>query len=337
MHLPRAPTARHLRPYSHFAALGLLWRTFAALAAAHRVIRARRGGRLRYEILERLDLRGRVSERWPRLAASLRAGVAGVQALLGALRHVGVLRHHALVERRRLEGLRERHRGSRCFVIGNGPSLRQEDLRALERECTFVTNHFYLHPQLGTMRPTYYCVSDLSFFASALHPQWADHLSRFPAATVFFLPAELRRRVGWSRIRERPDVYYLRCNRTRKIWRLGAMSVDATRVFDTGDSVVLDFCLPLAHFMGFSEVYLLGCDTDYGTGADAAHFYTAPTPSRSSEYHRAMWYPNVTGSYAVARRVFEASGRRIYNATAGGRLEVFPRVRLQDVLERCRS
>lgn len=292
---------------------------------------------MRRETLERIGIPGNAADRWPRLAASYRAGRSAVQALRGAARQIGVLGHHALVERERLEALRDRHRDGRCFVIGNGPSLRQEDLGALGGEVTFVTNHFYLYPQLATVRPSYYCVSDLSFFAPHIHPRWPSDLSRFPATTAFFLPAELRWRLGSSLIRDRPDIYYLRCDRTREIWRRGTMTVDATRILDTGDSVILDFCLPLAHFMGFAEVYLLGCDTDYGTGADAAHFYAAPTPSRSSEYHRETWYSNVTRSYAVAGRVFEASGRRIYNATAGGRLEVFPRVRLQDALQRHRS
>jgi hypothetical protein len=268
----------------------------------------------------------RVARRWPWLVAAYRAGRA-------VLRRVDVLRQHP-VECRRLEPFRGRHRGGRCFVIGNGPSLRGEDLRPLAGETTFVTNHFYFHPQLERLQPTYYCVSDLSFFDRGLHPEWREHLSRLPSDTVFFLPLELKRVVRRSLERERPRVHYLRCDRMREIWRLGAMNVDATGILCTGDTVTLDFCLPLAHFMGFSEVYLLGCDTSYGSQDDPAHFYEASTPSRSIEYHRDTWLPNVTRSYAVARSAFEASGRRIYNAAAGGRLEVFPRVRLGDVLAR---
>src|SRR5262249_55586718 len=126
-------------------------------------------------------------------------------------------------------------------------------------------------------------------------------------------------------------MHYLRCNRRRQIWSLEDIAVDATSTLYTGDSVILDFCLPLAHFMGFSAIYLLGCDTDYSS-REAAHFYAASTPSRAAEYHRDRWYGNVTRSYAVARRRFEAEGRRIFNATNGGRLEVFPRVCLKDIL-----
>jgi hypothetical protein len=266
---------------------------------------------------------------WPWLVDLYRASRAGLRRIEAAGQHA--------IERRRLERFRDRHRGQRCFVIGNGPSLRGHDLSPLAREATFVTNHFYLHPQLEVLQPTYYCVSDLSFFDWKGHPHWPKDLSRVPATTILLLPVEMKRRVRSSFTRDHSRVHYLRCDRGREIWRLGSMSVDVSGVLYTGDTVTLDFCLPLAHFMGFSEVYLLGCDTDYGSGGAAAHFYETSTPSRSIEYHRDAWHQHVTRSYAIARRVFETSGRRIYNATAGGRLEVFPRVTLEDVLGHWRA
>ena len=60
-------------------------------------------------------------------------------------------------------------------------------------------------------------------------------------------------------------------------------------------------------------------------------FYDLQTPGRSARYHREIWYQNVTSSYEVARDAFEASGRRLFNATDGGRLDVLPRVTLDQV------
>lgn len=253
-----------------------------------------------------------------------------VRASLRAARWVGTRPHYGR-ERGRLEPFRNLHRGERCFVFGNGPSLRGCDLGPLAAETTFVTNHFYFHPQIEALRPTYYCVSDLYFFDRGLNPDWAANLNRFPDSTTFFLPIELRRRVRTRLDRAPARIHYLRCDRHREIWSLEDMTVDVTGVLHTGDSVVLDFCLPLAHFMGFASVYLLGCDTDYGAG-ETAHFYEERTPSRSTDYHRDRWVGHVTRSYAIARGLFEQDDRQIYNATAGGQLEVFPRVRLADVL-----
>ena len=39
--------------------------------------------------------------------------------------------------------------------------------------------------------------------------------------------------------------------------------------------------------------------------------------------------------YEYAKNVFEEHGRRIYNASKGGKLEVFPRVEYDTLLEAC--
>ncbi|HQL39176.1 MAG TPA: hypothetical protein PKV95_06830, partial [Anaerolineaceae bacterium] len=50
----------------------------------------------------------------------------------------------------RLAACRNQHAGKRCFIIGNGPSLRQTDLAKLRGEMTFGLNRIYLaFPELG--------------------------------------------------------------------------------------------------------------------------------------------------------------------------------------------
>ena len=39
---------------------------------------------------------------------------------------------------------KEKHLGERCFIIGNGPSLRKTDLSLLKNEVTFGLNRIYL-------------------------------------------------------------------------------------------------------------------------------------------------------------------------------------------------
>ena len=44
----------------------------------------------------------------------------------------------------RMLALKDTHRGQRCFIIGNGPSLKNTDLALLENEVTFGLNRIYL-------------------------------------------------------------------------------------------------------------------------------------------------------------------------------------------------
>src|SRR5699024_7865108 len=68
--------------------------------------------------------------------------------------------------RARIEALRNCHKGERCFIIGNGPSLRAEDLDKLKNEITFACNRINLIFDQTDWRPTYYCITDLALFHS---------------------------------------------------------------------------------------------------------------------------------------------------------------------------
>lgn len=281
----------------------------------------------RCETVPMIELLKSGVRRWPLLTRAYRWGYTGMRD--SRLRFEAARYHPS--ERRRIALLRDRHKGQRCFVLGNGPSLRGVDVGRLVGEAVFTVNHFYLHRALEIVAPAYYCISDISFFDERSNPFWHRNLMRLPTTTSFFLPIGLRRRLRTA-LSDRDNIYYLRMDDRHEIWCDGTMSLDASGVLSKGDTVILDFCLPIAHFMGFAEIYLLGCDTDFGPTEQAVHFYDLQTPGRSARYHREIWYQNVTSSYEVARDAFEASGRRLFNATDGGRLDVLPRVTLDQVL-----
>jgi len=97
--------------------------------------------------------------------------------------------------------------------------------------------------------------------------------------------------------------------------------------------------LPLAFYMGFLEIYLLGCDSDYGLESaedySEGYFYDPSKTTalrQTKEYHRKKWYNNIIKSYEVAEKNFAKRSRSIYNATHGGKLEVFPRIEYETVI-----
>lgn len=60
----------------------------------------------------------------------------------------------------RLAALKDRHYGKRAVIIGNGPSLKMEDLGRLKNEITFASNRIYLAFDQTDWRPTYYSICD---------------------------------------------------------------------------------------------------------------------------------------------------------------------------------
>jgi hypothetical protein len=240
----------------------------------------------------------------------------------------------------RLGHLKDIHKGRRAFIIGNGPSLKQQDLTKLSKEVTFVTNWFANHDQYDLVKPSYYCISSHEVFGgwSAKPPQlngdlrsaielrnWKSH-HFFPIwarDAVLSDPTFARERTNFL-IFERPKA---------EISKRGAMSWDVFRNLDDGYTGIVTFCLPLAYHMGIREVYLLGCDCDYQikSATDAkAYFYDFAKHSTSTSKFETLdriWGPGgeIFDVYAVAKRSGEALGMKIFNATEGGLLEVFDR------------
>ena len=77
--------------------------------------------------------------------------------------------------------------------------------------------------------------------------------------------------------------------------------------------------------MGFREVYLIGCDCDLSKGIhyDGSEETNAPYVDS---------WNNVFKLYEICKKIYEEDGRIIYNATVGGKLEVFERRKLEEII-----
>ena len=62
---------------------------------------------------------------------------------------------------RKLAAFKNIHKGKIGFLIGNGPSVRVQDLEKLKNRVTFCCNRFYMAYETMEFRPTYTLASDL--------------------------------------------------------------------------------------------------------------------------------------------------------------------------------
>lgn len=244
------------------------------------------------------------------------------------------------VYRPRLRELRARHLGQdRCFIVGNGPSLNRTNLTRLKGEVTFATNGFFLKAGELDWLPTYYVVED-----HLVAEDRAEYINAFKGPTKLF-PANLAYCLDSG-----DDTIFFNL-RPRKSYPHGFdFSSDAAELVYAGGTVTFS-CIQLAYFFGFKEIYLIGVDADYTIPGDAKvvgktgvseldmqsddpnHFH----PDYFGKGFR--WHdPNVDrmlAAYSEARKVTEEEGHaRIYNATVGGKLEIFPRVSFSSLFER---
>jgi hypothetical protein len=259
------------------------------------------------------------------------------------LRRIIELGMFKIVESRRLRGFKDRYRGERCFLIGNGPSLIQHDIRKLVHEKTFVTNMFVLHGFAKELSPSFYCISDWVHwskpggFTPALRQGFRDL-----GGSAFFLEYDAKRVVNRTAELENRFVYYLFQQEPRHaVWQ-GEFTADVRHPVIWGRTVMVDFCIPLACYMGFKDIYLIGNDynwnIDNSTVLERAYFYDIKHDDRKlheSPAHHDTGRPEhialVMKSFEVVKKKVEASGHRVFNAGYGGRLEVFPRVNYDDL------
>jgi hypothetical protein len=263
----------------------------------------------------------------------------------GSLRRIFELGMFKLTESGRLKAFKDRYRGERCFLIGNGPSLIQHDIRKLLHEKTFVTNMFVLHGFAKELSPSFYCISDWIHwskpggFTPTLRQGFRDL-----GDSAFFFEYDAKRVVNRTQELKNRFVYYLfQQEPSHSVWQ-GEFNTDVTYPVIWGRTVMVDFCIPLACYMGFKDLYLIGNDynwnIDNSSVLERAYFYDIKDDDRKlpeSQAHQDTGRPEhialVMKAFEVVKREVEASGHRIWNAGYGGRLEVFPRVEYNDLFE----
>lgn len=232
----------------------------------------------------------------------------------------------------RLLALKDTHSGERCFIIGNGPSLKKHDLTKLTAEKTLATNMFLLHPNLKKFNLDYFCASDPVHWRvnDGFPTAWYDAFSILKDTTFFFEKSCLPVSQKIPELANR-RVFFLNLDLGSHVFE-GHFSTNIEKKVCWGRSVIIDFCLPITYFLGFSEVYLIGCDYDYKLDKsktyDNAYFYDRAKDEREEVKGTgsSLHIKQVFASLKVVKQFFESYGRKIYNAGYGGKLEVFERV-----------
>lgn len=221
------------------------------------------------------------------------------------------------------------HCNQACVVIGNGPSLRVEDLTKLHELGipTFACNRVHLVFDQTPWRPTYYFMSD-----PKLIKQYSGEFQGVPDNCRFF-PKLYRDVIRHGRFYNVLPFDYE---------HEGRFSLNAAKGVYPAASVTTEM-IQFAYYMGFAEIYLIGVDFSYNvsnvlSGNTYAYQdeknYFIPGYLKPGEIAD---LPNINANllgFHAAREAIEKQKRIICNATRGGKLEVFERVNLDELFEK---
>lgn len=224
-----------------------------------------------------------------------------------------------------LEALRDRHHGQPMLVVGNGPSLNKTPLDRFVGVPSIGMNKIDLIYQHTSWRPNLVvCLNNVVA---------QQHQDQFAKGGI---PVYVAWKARWLlRSKNRKKIDYFNTTFSNHF------STDALRGFGSSATVTY-VALQMAYWMGANPVILLGVDHNFTytgqestyqkrEGPDVNHF--DPNYFKSGSFWGTPDLDQSEIDYKLARDAFEADGRKVYDATVGGKLKVFEKVAIEQALE----
>ena len=222
---------------------------------------------------------------------------------------------------------KDMHKGERCFILGTGPSLKNLDYDLLKNEIIFGVNYLYKGEVIKYIAPDYYCLYDEGFYNELLSD--TKEVLGILADTTFFFRTKAYDVINKLNVNNK-RIYYQHCN---SVQYKDHISIDLTKNITAPFNVVVG-CIQTAIYMGFSEIYLLGCDFNSFATPKIQHYYDKGELADRSltlglelkSYALVCYHHYALEKYAVSH------GIKIYNITSGSLLDAYERKSVNDVL-----
>ncbi len=222
---------------------------------------------------------------------------------------------------RAIAALKNKHVGEIGFIIGNGPSVRLEDLEKLKDKITFCANRFYLAYNTMKFRPEYTVVCD----NQVIKDYGEEIIAKSNGTKIVFyddkdqnLPKIKGKHIALRRREPRPMPF----------------STDPADFVPSGGSVIVA-AIQMAFYMGIRTIYLYGIDHNFKyQKVETKDIWTS---AKGDDNHFIKNYRNgknwcppdlkyIEDSFLECRKFLEKNGAVIKNATRGGKLEIFERI-----------
>lgn len=234
------------------------------------------------------------------------------------------------------KNLKNRHMGESCFIIGNGPSLTVEDLNKIKSQVSFSCNRINLLLDKTVWKPYFYTITD-----SLMASKFFDEVYNMQKKQMFVVVSN----TSYPSLKKQfdKDCIFLRSYYELENNALPRFSNDVSKkIFQHGTVTYAN--IQLAAYMGFKNIYLIGVDHNFGItkkkdgsidinkelmGKD--HFDENYTVKHNKENPVNLY--SMTEAYLSAKKYCDKKGVKIYNATRGGKLEVFPRVNFDELFD----
>ena len=262
---------------------------------------------------------------------------------------------YALLQKNK--SLHDAYAGNRCFIVGNGPSIKKQDLTLLENEYVFTVNQSSRHPDFSKIKSTFHFWTDENLFV-------VDEKNKGDMAIIDVMKGVVtkdNKSICFFPLKQKTFVnkYGLdRCLDIRYISpELDWMYEGFDEQFDLAKYIpvfgtVVQFCIVAAIYMGFREIYLLGCDntgmintiTSLMNSNDGNNYSYDVSPEERARMERTAKrnglekdtrsYLHNIRDYRVLYEYCTKRGIELINCSAQTVIDTIPRIQYEKVVNR---
>ncbi len=225
------------------------------------------------------------------------------------------------------DSLKDKYKGKRIFILGNGPSLNQTELHLLKDEYTMCFNRVNLMLERLNWKPNFYVMTD-DLLIKDMSEEVKNEI--IPVVDYAFFPdihpsnVNFRKRIG-----KHKNVFFINTDIPEFRSDLPHCGINKT---------VVNAGMQIAAFLGFSEIYLLGVDMTFGDHKvkksnsrewksekdDDPNHFDPRYFGKGRSYHNPTVH-EMLEEFEKGAIFFDKLSVKVYNAGIGGKLEAFPR------------
>jgi hypothetical protein len=242
---------------------------------------------------------------------------------------------------RRNRRFKDVHVGQRCFILGTGPSLKalsKDQVERLKKEVVFGSNSLYKADILDGLTPTYYALFDNAYWTE-MQSTFREIIEKYGSDNPIFLTdwraEKLIRQIGMM-----PKALFL----YSKKYPVNSINCRLDKNMYIGHNVV-NISILSAIYMGFKEIYLLGCDYSSFVAQENNHCYDDVEEVQSCKtsfkeqyktscnlgfYLKA--YANITRIHYLIAMFAKKNNIKIINITPNSLLDAYPKKDTSTVL-----
>lgn len=239
---------------------------------------------------------------------------------------------------------KDKHNNDRCFVVGTGPSIKEQNLKLLKNEFVIGVSGLFMHEDIDFIKPDYYVLPPVfrshgDFYKEESFISWLKAMGEsLRNDVVMFLDIGDKKYIDKYKIfRDKQIVWlnYLPFDKNTIIKKINVLYMPSI-------NSVSETAIQVAIYLGFKEIYIIGFDhswydveykhfdDNYMKFFDEEKFKNIIWNSTKNEVFMSIHseiFNKYKRLYAIKKNIYNA------NANQNSYVDTFPRVRFEDLLK----